>query len=76
MGGLFGNTTKSVPQTATQTPLSTAEVDRLSAITGQTQQRNTQQTKKRNPNAVTVLGTPVQQVGSSSPSTFGTTYTG
>lgn len=72
MGGLFDGGTKEVKQQPIQTSLPASEVDRLASITGQQQRA---QQKKRQP-ARTVLGTPVQAVGDSSPSTFGTTYNG
>lgn len=72
MGSLFGSNTRQVQQQATQTALPQSEVNRLSAITGQmtdAQRANLQ--KRRQQPANTVLGTPVQPVGNSSPSTFG-----
>lgn len=69
MGGLFDSGTKEVKQQATTSALDPSEVSRLSSITGQ-QQKAAQ--KKRQP-ARTVLGTPVQQVGNTSPTTFGVT---
>jgi hypothetical protein len=69
MGSLFDGGTKQVQQQATQTALPQSEVQRLSGITGQ-QQAAIQQQNRRRP-IKTVLGTPIQPVGNSSPSTFG-----
>lgn len=66
MGGLFDSGTKQVQQQPVTTALPASEVARLAGITGQQQVAN----RKRQP-AKTVLGTPVQQIGNSSPSTFG-----
>lgn len=66
MGGLFDSGTKQVQQQPVQTALPQSEVTRLSSITGQQQAAN----RKRQPPR-TVLGTPAQQVGNSSPATFG-----
>jgi len=67
MGGLFDGGTKQVQQQPTQTQLPQSEVSRLSAIT---RQQQVGQPQKRRP-VPTVLGTPVQPVGNSSPATFG-----
>jgi hypothetical protein len=67
MGGLFDSGTKQVQQQPVTTALPASEVSRLSAITGQQQAAAN---RKRLP-PKTVLGTPVQPVGNSSPSTFG-----
>lgn len=68
MGGLFDGGTKQVQQQATETALPQSEVRRLSGITGQTQAAVQQQRRRQ---VKTVLGTPIQPVGNSSPSTFG-----
>ena len=68
MGGLFDSGTKQVQQQPTQTALSQSEVSRLSSITGQ-QQKSLQLKRRQQPR--TVLGTPAQSVGDSSPATFG-----
>lgn len=67
MGGLFDSGTKQVQQQPTTSPLSDTEVSRLSAITGQQQRAGIK--KRQQPR--TVLGTPVQAVGNTSPSTYG-----
>lgn len=67
MGGLFGSDTKQVPQQPITTALPTSEVTRLASITGQ--QQNAALKKKQLPR--TVLGVPIQQVGSPSPTTYG-----
>lgn len=72
MGGLFDSGTREVQQQATQTPLSQGEVNRLSGITGQAQKAAA---KKRQPPR-TVLGVPQQAVGNSTPTVFGTPYSG
>jgi len=67
MGGLFDSGTKQVQQQPVTSALPASEVSRLAGITGQQQ---VAANRKRQP-AKTVLGTPVQQVGNSTPSTFG-----
>jgi len=67
MGGLFDSGTKQVQQQPVQTALPQSEVNRLASITGQ----QAAVANKKRPQARTVLGTPVQQVGNSSPATFG-----
>lgn len=67
MGGLFDSGTKQVQQQPVTTALPQSEVNRLASITGQQQ---AVANRKRQP-IKTVLGTPAQPVGNSSPSTFG-----
>lgn len=67
MGGLFDSGTKQVTQQPTQSALPSSEVNRLAGITGQ---QATLNQKKRVP-VRTVLGSPIQPVGNSTPGTFG-----
>lgn len=69
MGGLFDSGTKQVTQQPTQSALPPSEVNRLAGITGQQTQAQINQ-KKRVP-VRTVLGSPIQPVGNSTPGTFG-----
>lgn len=68
MGGLFDSGTKQVQQQPIQSALPQSEVNRLAGITGQ--QQTAAQKKKQLP-ARTVLGVPAQQIGNTSPTTYG-----
>lgn len=69
MGGLFDGGTKQVQQQPTQTALPPSEVNRLTSITGQMSDAQAIQKRRQQP-AKTVLGTPVQPLGNSTPGAY------